>query len=166
MRFYILLLAISLFYACSQQTTNEAANTTTKETSVEENPNVHGIEVSESAAISLADLSEKMTGIEKMEDITVKAIVTDVCQKKGCWMNLERPDGSKMKVTFKDYALFMPTDIVGKEVVIHGYAANETMPIDQLKHYAEDAGKTQEEIDAITEPELALAFEADGVLIK
>ncbi|MBX2841326.1 MAG: DUF4920 domain-containing protein [Flammeovirgaceae bacterium] len=166
MRIYILLLVFSLFFSCSQQSGNDTTATTENENSTEENPNIHGIEVSETAAISLADLSEKMADKEKLENITVKAKVTEVCQVKGCWMNLEKPDGSKMKVTFKDYALFMPTDIVGKEVVIHGYAANEATPVDQLKHYAEDAGKTNEEIEAITEPELALAFEADGVLIK
>ena len=32
--------------------------------------------------------------------------------------------------------------------------------------FAEDAGKSQEEIDAITEPELRLAFTATGVMIE
>ena len=34
-----------------------------------------------------------------------------------------------------------------------------------MKHFAQDAGKPQEEIDAITEPELSLDFMADGVLV-
>ena len=38
--------------------------------------------------------------------------------------------------------------------------------VEELKHYAEDAGETQEVIDAITEPEISLAFEAKGVIIK
>ena len=38
--------------------------------------------------------------------------------------------------------------------------------VDYLKHLAEDANASQEEIDAITEPELALVFEATGVHIK
>ena len=35
-----------------------------------------------------------------------------------------------------------------------------------LKHYAEDAGKSQKEIDKITKPEYKISFIADGVIIK
>ena len=35
-----------------------------------------------------------------------------------------------------------------------------------LKHYAEDAGKSEEEIALITEPIYELGFIADGVIIK
>ena len=34
------------------------------------------------------------------------------------------------------------------------------------KHYAEDAGKSEEEIAAINEPEYDINFIADGVIIK
>jgi len=35
-----------------------------------------------------------------------------------------------------------------------------------LRHYAEDAGKSEEEIMTITEPEYVLTFTADGVIIQ
>jgi hypothetical protein len=35
-----------------------------------------------------------------------------------------------------------------------------------LKHMAEDEGKSQEEIDAITEPKMEYTFVAGGVIIK
>ena len=38
--------------------------------------------------------------------------------------------------------------------------------VNELKHYAEDAGKSEEEIAEITEAEKTFAFEADGVLLK
>ena len=37
--------------------------------------------------------------------------------------------------------------------------------VDDLQHYAEDAGKSQEEIAAITSPKLTYNLEADGVLL-
>ena len=49
---------------------------------------------------------------------------------------------------------------------MEGVAKLDTVEVDVLKHYAEDAGKSQDEIDAITEPEIKLAFEAVGVKIK
>jgi hypothetical protein len=38
--------------------------------------------------------------------------------------------------------------------------------VEELRHYAEDAGKSQEEIEAITEPKKTYSFVADGVLLK
>lgn len=37
--------------------------------------------------------------------------------------------------------------------------------VDQLKHYAEDAGKPQAEIDAIIEPKKEVILDATGVLV-
>ena len=70
-----------------------------------------------------------------------------------------------MRVTFKDYAFFMPKDLSGKHVVIDGFAFVEVTSVDDLRHYAEDGGKSKEEIAAITEPKREVAFEAAGVVI-
>ena len=40
------------------------------------------------------------------------------------------------------------------------------MPVEHLKHYAQDAGKSKEEIAKITEPKDELTFIADGVIVK
>ena len=37
--------------------------------------------------------------------------------------------------------------------------------VDELKHYAEDAKKSQEEIDAIKEPKKELRFTASGIKV-
>ena len=37
--------------------------------------------------------------------------------------------------------------------------------VDEQRHYAEDAGKTLEEITQIIEPKKTYSFEADGVLL-
>lgn len=95
----------------------------------------------------------------------MKGKITEVCSKKGCWMKLDMGNDKIVRVTFKDYGFFMPLDASG-EVVINGKAfVNETSVAD-LKHYAEDAGDSPEEIAKITAPEVTLSFEADGVLLK
>jgi hypothetical protein len=91
--------------------------------------------------------------------------IQEVCSKKGCWMKLDMGDDQVVRVTFKDYGFFMPLNADG-EVIIHGNAYVSETSVDDLKHYAEDAGKSQEEIDAITSPERTFAFVADGVLLK
>ena len=61
-------------------------------------------------------------------------------------------------VKFKDYGFFMPKDISGKEVILNGKAYVNEVPVDEQRHYAEDAGKSEEEIAAITEPKKDLFF--------
>ena len=79
-------------------------------------------------------------------------------------MKLDMGDGKVVRVTFKDYGFFMPLDATG-EVVVNGKAYVAETSVDDLKHYAEDAGKTVEEIAEITSPERTFSFEADGVLL-
>jgi hypothetical protein len=125
-----------------------------------------GIAVNGEGAIPVAELEAAMNGADSLADLTIKGKVAKVCQMKGCWMELEKEDGSTIRVTFKDYKLFMPKDLAGKEVVMHGKAMVREQSVETLRHYAKDAGKSEAEIAAITEPQVALAFEADGVEVK
>ncbi|WP_421945362.1 DUF4920 domain-containing protein [Pedobacter sp.] len=108
---------------------------------------------------------EAAMGDKKVADMKIEGKVVDVCKKKGCWMTLEMPNGDPMRVTFKDYAFFMPMDIVGKNVVLDGIAKKQTISVETLRHYAEDAKKSPEEVAKITDPKKELAFEAKGVVI-
>jgi hypothetical protein len=98
-------------------------------------------------------------------DFKVKAKVEAVCQAKGCWMKVVMPSGKKLHIKFKDYAFFVPKDIVGQEVIFSGKAFNDTISVEQLKHYAEDEGQPKAEIAKISAPEISPSFEATGVLI-
>lgn len=117
-------------------------------------------------AITYDALLPKMAETDSLAT-KVTGTVHEVCQKKGCWMTLvsDQPGQPEMRVTFKDYAFFMPKDLSGKRVVIDGFAFVDVTPVADLRHYAEDAGKSKEEIAAITQPKREVAFEAAGVLI-
>ena len=60
----------------------------------------------------------------------------------------------------------MPLDAQGKEVILEGKAFVQITPVEELQHYAEDAGKSKEEIAKITAPKKEFSFEANGVLLK
>lgn len=124
-----------------------------------------GARITEEGAHPIEHLPKLM---EKDDSVRVKLTgkIADVCQVKGCWMDLPTADGKTMKVRFKDYAFFVPKDAKDKTTVVEGWAYRYTVPVDELRHYAEDAGKSKAEIAAITKPEQAVAFEAEGVLIK
>ena len=90
--------------------------------------------------------------------------VKEVCQSMGCWMRLDMGSDEAM-VKFKDYGFFMPTDIAGQDVIVEGQAYIEEMSVEDQKHFADDAGKTDAEIAEITEPKRTLSFISSGVLI-
>ncbi|MFI5171374.1 MAG: DUF4920 domain-containing protein [Chitinophagales bacterium] len=96
----------------------------------------------------------------------VTGVVTSVCHNKGCWMTLDTGSGEDMMVTFTDYGFFVPKDITGKTVIMEGKAEMRTVTVDEQKHLAGDAGKSQAEIDKITTAKQELRFVADGVLIR
>lgn len=127
----------------------------------------YGSEMTDMDAITAAELGEKYNAMEAGDTTTVKVkgIIADVCPKKGCWVKV--PVGQDTTfVRFKDYSFFLPKNGVGKEVVLEGKAFKSVTPVDDLKHYAMDAGKSQEEIDAITESEVTLNFTADAALVE
>ncbi|GAB3006246.1 hypothetical protein GCM10027051_01800 [Niabella terrae] len=105
--------------------------------------------------------------LKQKDSITAKieGRVLSSCPKKGCWMEMELADKSKMFVRFKDYGFFVPKAIAGKTVVVDGIAFTKTTSVQELKHYAQDAKKSQAEIDAITQPRKETRFLADGVLV-
>ena len=125
-----------------------------------------GTLVTAKKAITYDELMVKMATVDSMP-AKVTGTVSSVCQKKGCWMTLvsSQPGKPEMRVTFKNYAFFMPKDLSGKKVVVDGFAIVETTSVADLQHYAQDAGKSKAEIEAITKPKRELAFEAAGVLI-
>jgi hypothetical protein len=71
----------------------------------------------------------------------------------------------QLRVTFLDYGFFVPMDIHGRQARMVGTFAVREVPVDEARHYLEDAGK-MEEAAAITEPQKSYTFEATGVQIK
>ncbi len=115
-------------------------------------------------AITTAALSSALsTKPEFKGKVTGK--VVEVCKVKGCFMRLAKDDGTSVLVQFKDYGYFMPQNIVGKTVVVDGKATLKETSVEDLQHLAKDAGKSKEEIAAITKPKKDVAIMADGVLV-
>ena len=123
----------------------------------------YGAGAVQEGAVSVNELNAVLKDNKYTGKITGK--VAEVCQEKGCWMKIEKSDGEKMMVRFKDYGYFMPKNIVGKEVVLDGEAVEKEVSVKQLQHYAKDAGKSDEEIKKIKDPKKEVQFIAKGVLV-
>ena len=165
MKNILLILALSVVaISCKNEKSHEKSTPEPEEIAI--NYKSFGDKITDTAVLTKAEMIEKYESLKIGDTVNVKFVSTvkDVCQKKGCWMNLEMGEEQTM-VRFKDYAFFMPKDIAGKEVIVAGRAYVEEMSVDDQRHYAEDGGATVEEIAAITEPKRTFAFEASGVLI-
>lgn len=127
-----------------------------------------GEKITDAEAISADEMRAKFKNLKAGDTLNVKftSTINEVCKKKGCWMKLDLGEEQESMVRFKDYGFFMPLNADAKEVVVNGKAYVTEISVDELQHYAKDAGKSEEEIAQITEPKYTYAFEADGVLIK
>lgn len=160
----IIALSVLLFSACSETNTKESSkNIEVKKTVTK--TEYFGEKITEDGALP-TDSVKAMMGENKEMNCKLAGKIDAVCQKKGCWMELKNNDGSTMRVTFKDYAFFMPKDASGRTAIIDGIAKVEETSIADLQEYAKDDGKSKEEVAAITEPKRELVFEAKGVILK
>ena len=125
---------------------------------------IYGAKSTAIGAIEVNTLEEKLAAADKYVG-KVKGTVVSVCEKKGCWMKLAQTDGEGIMIRFKDYKFFMPMDIIGKDVVLDGVGQKTVTSVEMLQHYAEDAGKSKEEIEKIKEPKTEIEFIAKGVLV-
>jgi hypothetical protein len=98
-------------------------------------------------------------------DAVLAGQISSACQTKGCWMRLD-VEGMDVRVKFKDYGFFVPMNSAGHDAIVKGRFYVDSVSVDQLKEYARDAKKSQEDIDAITDFDYSYSFIADGVIIK
>lgn len=126
---------------------------------------IYGAKVKAKGAIDLTDVASQLESGATFEETKMKAKITDVCPNKGCWLKLELPDGKQAMVKMKDYGFFVPLAAKGKTVIIEGKASMKTVSVNELKHYAEDAKKSQAEIDAITQPKKEINILAKGIVV-
>ena len=116
------------------------------------------------------DINIDLTYYEKIEndfEITnISGEIIDVCPKKGCWMNV-KVDTDTVFVKFKDYGFFVPkSGIEGKQILMSGKIFRDTITVERLRHYAEDAKKSKDEIELITAPEYKINMIANAVAIR
>ena len=129
------------------------------------NQNFYGKEFTVLELKNYSDNKEKFIA-DKDNLIKIEGEIISTCPMKGCWMKI-RAEEDTILVRFKDYGFFVPTDgVVGDRTIINGKLSIDTLSIDLLKHYAEDAGKPTEEINKIKNPEISMTFLAEGVMIK
>ncbi|HPG48338.1 MAG TPA: DUF4920 domain-containing protein, partial [Petrotogaceae bacterium] len=91
-----------------------------------------------------AELYTKASKYVKKGDTLVvqfESNIKSVCKKKGCWMNMELKGDDKSFVKFKDYGFFVPLNADNSDAIVNGKAFVDVESVEELRHYAKDAGK-------------------------
>lgn len=73
--------------------------------------------------------------------VVFTARINQVCQKKGCFFIATDGD-ALIRVSFKDYSFFIPTDSSGKDVTFGGVLERETVSEEQAAHLGSDMGES------------------------
>ena len=122
----------------------------------------YGEKISSTDLMQLSNIDFSNTSVRTK----LEGEIISTCPKKGCWIEM-KIDDKDVFVKFKDYGFFVPkSGMEGKKAIIQGLASIDTVSVKDLKHYAEDAGKSKSEIEKITSPEIKISFLAEGVIIK
>lgn len=124
---------------------------------------VFGKKTTADGAIPVSELASKLKEKESIE-LKVSGKVKEVCKAEGCWLKMETENGAMM-IKMKDHAFLVPLSMNGKTIVVDGIATLKETSVEMLKHYAEDAGKSKEEIAAIKEPKKEITMQAKGILV-
>lgn len=155
-----LVAAVSLLFSCQSETASEISETSETHWSYygDSITNYDQRISAEEAANMLAETGAA-SGLFEVE-------IVQSCLTMGCWMSVKGAHEDTLMVFMKDHAFFVPKDsLQGKTAYFVGEAFYDTVSVDLQKHLLEDAGASEEEIDAVTEPSFELAFEASGVMI-
>lgn len=157
MKYLPILLPVLFFISCSPRTSMDISTAYTK-------TDTFGEKIKWTKPTTLSKVHAELSS----QDTIYSSVIGDVnkvCKKKGCWMTV-RPENEEepvFMVKFKNYGFFMPKDISGEKVRIQGKAFRQITDVETLRHYAQDAGKSESEISAITDAKEELIFVADAV---
>jgi hypothetical protein len=117
------------------------------------------------AALTLDQPTALSTVVEEPErfaeqPVLVRGQIVDVCQRKGCWTVL-RDGEAAVRVHFKDYGFFLPTDCAGEVALVEGVAKVETVSEEHARHYASESRLGDP--STIEGPRREVTFTASGV---
>src|SRR5437868_6142913 len=97
--------------------------------------------------------------------VLVDGVIENVCEMNGCWMQLA-PEAGKpgVRVTFKDYGFFVPTDSKGMKARAEGVVEVKTLTKAQADHLEhEDGAKLTRNPDGTARE---VSFVASGVELR
>ena len=96
--------------------------------------------------------------------VRIEGVIERSCTEKGCWMELSPKTGAAgVRVTFKDYAYFIPTDAKGMKATAEGEFSVASLTKEEADHLASEGARLKRNPDgSATE----VRFVASGVELR
>lgn len=96
--------------------------------------------------------------------LLVQGTVEEVCQAKGCWMEIGDGSGERLfvKFTCPVNGRLIPMEAIGHKANVEGKLVVEEISEAEARHYAEDQGKTPDQIAQINGPQKRLRLMSAG----
>lgn len=129
----IALIVISVFAVSLKSETIRLSEPTFKDTDIEVFGQMFDYEKS---AITLHTIMQSPDDYLQQEQV-VETTITKVCQKKGCFF-IAQVSGQPIRISFKDYAYFIPTDTADKPVKMLARLVQKELSQEQAKHFTSD----------------------------
>lgn len=110
-------------------------------------------------AVPLAEVLARPDAYTK-NAVVVEGVVKTACERKGCWMQLTADSAPAVRVTFKDYAFFVPLDSKGMKARAEGVTVVKTLSKKEADHLEEEGAKLTRNADGTAKE---VSFVASGV---
>jgi len=122
-----------------------------------------GAALGKSPVVSLADVVRDPAAYAD-RIVTIEGKVHACCSNKGCWMELrDGRSSASVRVTFKDYAFFVPTNSAGMRARAEGVVSVRTLSRETVDHYAGEGATVKRNADGTA---TEVSFEATGVELR
>ncbi|MCS7034814.1 MAG: DUF4920 domain-containing protein [Phycisphaerae bacterium] len=98
--------------------------------------------------------------------VRVSGVISKVCQRKGCWLQIS--EGGRelfVKFTCPIEGKLIPSEAVGKEAIVEGQLAIKEISEEDARHIAEEAGKSEAEVNAIVGPQRQVTLNSPGAIV-
>ncbi len=142
-----LIILVSLLLAAVNATAEEAVVRLSEPVVVTDDYETFGRPLVVDADIhGLADTIEQAETLLDQR-VLVETRVSKVCKKKGCFFIATDGD-TVVRVSFRDYGFFVPTDIGSKTVLLEGSLVKVERSPEQAAHQKEDVGSDDAPLDA------------------
>lgn len=129
----------------------------------------YGSDFSEADVIDVKEFYAKLDSLEGKK-VRVKGMVTDVCEKRGCWLKIGgETHATEVKFKVQDGIIVFPMSAKGKKVVAEGTVVKQKLSLEQsiayLEHEAEENKKPFDR-ESVKEPVTVVMLKGHGAKIS
>jgi hypothetical protein len=131
---------------------------------------VYGKGVAASDVVAISDLLAN-PGKYVGKTVRVEGLITDVCPKRGCWMDLASDkEFQVVRIKVDDGEIVFPLDAKGKQAVAEGVFTKteitQEQALEHAKHLAEEKGEKFDPEKAKDLPTVVYQIKGTGAVIR